>query len=218
MSGRPDYEIKQDFETTVAFFVESIHAWVSHEPELISEKFTLLGHSMGGMFAGYYALAHPECINQLIFMSSVGLTNTPDWAKVPNVMQNIQSSCLAIYGANFAERILSESTFTPFDISRIAGRRFGRASIKSGVMKQMDKGVFSEEQIEHFTTYVYQMRVRKKSSEKMLGRVIRLFVYMPQSLEDRLHSLKAHDISMAFMYGEFDFVNRNVGDRLIESG
>jgi len=218
MSGRPDYEIKHDFETTVAFFVESIHAWVSHEPELISKKFTLLGHSMGGMFAGYYALAHPECVNQLIFMSSVGLTNTPDWAKVPNVRQNIQSSCLAIYGAEFAERMMSESTLTPFDMYRIAGRRFGHAGIKSGMMRRLDKGVLSEEQIEHLTTYVYQMMVRKKSSEKMLSKIMRPFVYMPQSLEDRLHSLKAHDISMAFMYGEFDWVNRNVGDRLIESG
>ena len=218
MSGRPDYQIKHDFESTVAYFVESIHAWVSQQPELVSEKFTLLGHSMGGMFAGYYALTHPHCVNRLIFMSSVGLTNTPDWAKVPNFMQNIQSSYLATYGANFAERMLSESSFTPFDSYRIGGYYMGRAGIKKGMRRRVGEGVLSETQIEYMTTYIYQMMVCKKSSELMLSKIIRPFVYMPQSLEDRLPSLKAHKIPMAFLYGEFDWVSRDVGDRLVESG
>lgn len=28
MSGRPNYEIKHDFDSTVAYFTDSIHAWI----------------------------------------------------------------------------------------------------------------------------------------------------------------------------------------------
>mmetsp|Transcript_40746 Transcript_40746/g.53456 ORF Transcript_40746/g.53456 Transcript_40746/m.53456 type:complete len:123 (+) Transcript_40746:205-573(+) len=88
MSGRPDYEIKHDFDSTIAYFTESIHAWVA-KSELKDQKFTLLGHSMGGMFAGWYALKYPEQVERLVFMSSVGITRTPDWANVENFKQSV---------------------------------------------------------------------------------------------------------------------------------
>ena len=80
MSGRPHYEQKHDFDATIAYFTESINAYVE-ESELAGKKFILLGHSMGGMFAGWYALKFPEKVEKLIFMSSVGIRKTPDWAE-----------------------------------------------------------------------------------------------------------------------------------------
>ena len=58
MSGRPDYEPKHDFDATIAYFTESINAYVE-QSDLRDTKFILLGHSMGGMFAGWYALKYP---------------------------------------------------------------------------------------------------------------------------------------------------------------
>lgn len=37
------------------------------------EKWTILGHSFGGVMATYYASKHPECIDQLIMSSSGGI-------------------------------------------------------------------------------------------------------------------------------------------------
>lgn len=81
MSGRPPYEIKHNFEATIAYFTESIHAWVEQHTAGLGkngEKYFLLGHSMGGMFAGHYALKYPEEIEKLIFMSSIGINEAPD--------------------------------------------------------------------------------------------------------------------------------------------
>ena len=50
----------------------------------------------------------------------------------------------------------------------------------------------------------------------MLSKIVRPFVYMPNPLEDHLPELK--DVPMAFMYGEYDWVNRDVADRLIDGG
>ena len=99
---------------------------------------------MGGMFAGYYALAHPESIKSLVFMSSVGITRTPEWARVENVMKNIENSRLATYGANFAESMMRESPFTPFDMYRIGGPIFGRKGIKNGMRRRLEEGVLSD--------------------------------------------------------------------------
>ena len=60
------------------------------------------------------------------------------------------------------------------------------------------------------------MMIKKKSSEVMVGQVIKPFVFTHKSLEDFLPELT--DIPMAFMYGEFDWVAREVADRLIDSG
>ena len=49
----------------------------------------------------------------------------------------------------------------------------------------------------------------------MIGQVIKPFVFTHKSLEDFLPELT--DIPMAFMYGEFDWVAREVADRLIDS-
>lgn len=95
MSGRPDYEIKHNFDATMAYFTESIHAWVLQSNlGKEGEKYVLLGHSMGGMFAGHYALKYPENIEKLVFMSSIGIGETPDYARHDKILQTIDG-CLA---------------------------------------------------------------------------------------------------------------------------
>ena len=149
-------------------------------------------------------------------MSSVGVTRTPDWAKQDNFNRTIEDSCLASYGSRFLESFLRDSNFTPFDGYRSYGAKLAKAAIKSGMRRRLDEGVLNPTQIEDLTTYVYQMMVRKKSSEQMLSKIVRPFVYMPNPLEDHLPGIK--DVPMAFMYGEYDWVNRDVADRLIDSG
>lgn len=76
--------------------------------------------------------------------------------------------------------------------------------------------VFSgQEEIEHLRDYIYQMLVRRKSSEVVVSRMFAPFVYAKKPLEDRLGSL---GIPMAFIFGEYDWVGRAGADRLVDSG
>ena len=52
---------------------------------------------MGGMFIGYYALKHPELIESLIFMSSVGISTAPDFLQPDAVIKSLDGR-LARYG------------------------------------------------------------------------------------------------------------------------
>lgn len=38
------------------------------------EKFTLVGHSLGGYISGNYALNHPDKLDKLVMLSSAGVT------------------------------------------------------------------------------------------------------------------------------------------------
>ena len=57
---------------------------------------------MGGMFAGWYALKYPKKVDKLIFMSSVGIRRTPEWADQANLFEEFEGSCLATFGMNVA--------------------------------------------------------------------------------------------------------------------
>ena len=71
---------------------------------------------MGGLFVGHYALKYPENIERIVFMSSVGITVTPEFAK-PDVINPTLSSGLARYGSDWALRQLNNN-FSPFDSYR----------------------------------------------------------------------------------------------------
>ena len=77
-SGRPQGLQFSGFEQSCEFFTSSIHKWT----ELAGigqngEKFYLLGHSLGGLISGHYALKYPNQIEKLFMMSAVGITEKP---------------------------------------------------------------------------------------------------------------------------------------------
>lgn len=49
-SGRPDYT-QMDYESTVDYFVDSLHAWAEKTNIAASGQYYLLGHSFGGYIA-----------------------------------------------------------------------------------------------------------------------------------------------------------------------
>ena len=215
-SGRPNYQVRSDFESTIEYFTEAIHAWVKKSELANGEKFTLLGHSMGGMFAGWYALKNPQQIERLILLSPVGISYAPEWAQTANVVENMQGSCLAVRGANFTQNFFSESPVAHFDYFRIAGCCFGRRGIQSRFDNEQFDDILTEIQKQNLVTYFYQVKVRKKSSELALCKIFNPLYFTPVVLEDHLPALQ--DIPIAFVYGEFDFLSREGADRLVESG
>ena len=74
-SGRPTLSplAFEDHASTVAFFVKKIELYL-RVGFSESDKFYLLGHSMGGIFASHFTLAHPDRILKLILLSPVGIS------------------------------------------------------------------------------------------------------------------------------------------------
>lgn len=58
-------------EAVQAWWVESLEAW---RRAVGLERFTLLGHSLGGFVAASYALAYPEAVEHLILVNAAGVT------------------------------------------------------------------------------------------------------------------------------------------------
>lgn len=78
-SSRPPFKIKaktREKQITEAedWFVDSLEEWRAKRK---IDKFTLLGHSMGGYMAVAYALKYPGRLNKLILASPVGIPEDP---------------------------------------------------------------------------------------------------------------------------------------------
>lgn len=78
-SSRPPFRIKaKDPKEKVAeaesFFIDALEEWRKIRN---IEKFTLLGHSLGGYLAVSYALKYPGRLNKLILASPVGIPENP---------------------------------------------------------------------------------------------------------------------------------------------
>jgi cardiolipin-specific phospholipase len=78
-SSRPDFRIHaKDRQGKITeaenWFVDALEEW---RKERGLEKFTLLGHSLGGYMATAYALKYPGRLNKLILASPVGIPEDP---------------------------------------------------------------------------------------------------------------------------------------------
>ncbi|KAL2165077.1 hypothetical protein VTH06DRAFT_373 [Thermothelomyces fergusii] len=94
-SSRPPFRIrardpKEKIAEAEAWFVDALEEWRKIRK---IEKFTLLGHSLGGYLAVSYALKYPGRLNKLILASPVGVPEDP-WAIDPSAPEP-QESALA---------------------------------------------------------------------------------------------------------------------------
>lgn len=82
-SSRPPFRIeakdpKEKIAEAESFFVDALEEWRKIRN---IEKFTLLGHSLGGYLAVSYALKYPGHLNKLILASPVGIPEDPHAVK-----------------------------------------------------------------------------------------------------------------------------------------
>lgn len=84
-SGRPSFpsikekgDTEQGVKARVAhaesFFVDSLDQF---REQVGADKFTAMGHSIGGYLMSAYAIKHPERVNKLILVSPVGVPESP---------------------------------------------------------------------------------------------------------------------------------------------
>lgn len=96
-TGKSTLETTNSETITLDLMVQDMENLRKH---LKIEKWTILGHSFGGIMEAYYATLHPETIDKLIFSSSGGL-NMKFTSYVSNRLQNnltkIQRDSLSFY-------------------------------------------------------------------------------------------------------------------------
>jgi len=66
-------------DLTIRFFVEALEAW---RAALGIERFDLIGHSMGGYFSAFYAMAYPHRVRKLVLSGAAGVGHRPPPEKV----------------------------------------------------------------------------------------------------------------------------------------
>lgn len=124
------------------WWVDSVAAW---RQALGLERFTLLGHSMGGFIATSYTLAHPATVSHLMLVDSAGMTR-------PVKLRN---------GLYF--------NLPPQRVVRLAGP-LGPALVRTNRVEETGRGDFPGEVL---TDYYYQLSAAPASGEvafrKLLG-------------------------------------------------
>ncbi|KAK0643255.1 Alpha/Beta hydrolase protein [Cercophora newfieldiana] len=94
-SARPNFRVnaadpKEKIAEAEAWFIDALEEWRRVRK---IEKFTLMGHSLGGYLAVSYALKYPGRLNKLILASPVGIPEDP-WAVNANLHEP-ESSTMA---------------------------------------------------------------------------------------------------------------------------
>ena len=79
-------------------------------------------------------------------------------------------------------------------------------------MRRIRPDVFTDEEAEVFIEWVIQMGMRPKSSEIA---AFRLLAIMANSESPLCHKLPSARFPVAFLYGEYDWVNRDIADKLV---
>lgn len=136
-SSRPAFRIKaKDPKEKVAeaesFFVDALEEWRKIRN---IEKFTLLGHSLGGYLAVSYALKYPGHLNKLILASPVGIPEAPV-GNAEVIVENPGSSTLANEFTQSQEGIVQQDTDIATQNVRVKTGGSGPADQSATVTKQ----------------------------------------------------------------------------------
>lgn len=118
-STRPPFRIKakereQAIEEAEAWFVDALEEW---RVKRNIDRFTLLGHSLGGYMAVAYALKYPGRLNKLILASPVGIPEDPYAvrAEMPAPNESTMANELTQNQRNIAE---SASSVPPTELQK----------------------------------------------------------------------------------------------------
>lgn len=86
LSSRPNFKASSTREAE-DFFIESFELWRQKRG---LDKFTLVGHSMGGYLAANYAMRYPERIDHLVLVCPAGVGSRPaDFEdRIPDALKN----------------------------------------------------------------------------------------------------------------------------------
>lgn len=248
-SRRPKFQIKtHDTDKTVRdektgqlvypaviesenYFIDAIEDWRRIRK---IEKFTLMGHSMGGYLAAAYAFKYPERVEKLILVSPVGVEKSdetrtdseasllegakelaanpmPDERLFPTITHDGDMKVHA--GAIRTDRqvhwllkYLWTHHYSPFMLIRQAPPGVGPRLMSAWSLWRFQD--LSEEDQMKLHLYSYKLMESKASGELALTRLLKPVALARMPLIDRLESIKCPTM---WMYGEKDWMNAEAG-------
>ncbi|MCJ1351732.1 MAG: hypothetical protein MMC33_001716 [Icmadophila ericetorum] len=122
-SSRPPFKIhakEREASITEAenFFIDALEEWRIKRK---IERFTLLGHSLGGYMAVAYALKYPGHLNKLVLASPVGIPEDPNAVAAEMPSEELSSSGLANEFTQDQEEITRTSNSQLPDAAKTTG-------------------------------------------------------------------------------------------------
>ena len=237
LSGRPKFpnirikgdpqtpaNIKHRVQQAEAFFLDSFEDFAQHEK---LNKFTMIGHSLGGYLSTAYALKHPQRINKLVLVSPVGIPKSPYMSEAEEVEKaesgvdrelndNQLDSTTPSASTESAKpkqpqtsiwTRLWEANISPFSVVRLS--TFAGPKLVSRYAARRFALFAPEVQSELFN-YLYCVYGQRGSGEYCLAHLLSPGAYARAPLVDRLAELDAK-IPVSFIYGDSDWMDKNGG-------
>ena len=209
LSSRPPFSAKSTREAE-DFFLESFELWREQRG---LEKFTLVGHSMGGYLAANYALRYPQHVEHLVLVCPAGVGKRPDdWeSKIPPALKNPFS----LRGMLFrTARSLWDWGATPGGMIRGLGPLGQRFVLGYTQRRFITGNHLSAEEVDALSKYMYGIVASKGSGEYALRHILEPFAFARDPLEARMSGL---EVPVSFIYGVSDWIDRDSARRAIET-
>ncbi|KAL7950213.1 alpha/beta-hydrolase [Trichoderma barbatum] len=236
-SSRPPFKIHaKDKEGKVieaeSWFIDALEEWRKARK---IERFTLLGHSLGGYLAVSYALKYPGHLKKLILASPVGIPEDPYAvsAALPepgeSTMQNefaVDQQTTTKNGADVPPRRpypswlvwLWDANVSPFSIVRMAGP-LGPRFVSGWTSRRFNHLPSEEAQTLH--DYSFSIFKQKGSGEYALAYILAPGAFARRPVINRIQNVgrqpikgpdgetvsKETGIPVVFMYGENDWMD-----------
>ncbi|KAM4056956.1 alpha/beta hydrolase fold domain-containing protein [Hirsutella rhossiliensis] len=229
-SSRPSFKIHaKDKEQQVIeaenWFIDALEEW--RKARRI-ERFTLLGHSLGGYLAVSYALKYPGRLKKLILASPVGIPEDPyavnasmpepQESTMENEFTQDQQSTTETSAAQRPKEVaapnapkrplpswlvwLWDANISPFSIVRMTGP-LGPRFVSGWSSRRFNHLPPDEAQALH--DYSFSIFKQKGSGEYVLAYVLAPGAYARRPIINRIH--QETGIPIVFMYGENDWMD-----------
>ena len=233
-SSRPNFRIhakdKQGKITEAEnWFVDSLEEW---RQERKIEKFTLLGHSLGGYMAVAYALKYPGRLNKLILASPVGIPEDPyavnedlpepgDSTMVAEVTQDQAATTTGKKTAANAPKprpypkwltYLWDANVSPFSLVRMAGP-VGPRLVSGWTSRRFSH--LPQEEAQALHDYSYSLFRQRGSGEYALAYILAPGAFARSPLIKRIGKLGRgvgeHGLPVVLVYGDHDWMDSKAG-------
>lgn len=182
-SGRPPFSCTTATDC-INFFVCSIEAWMQ-ATGYKSEKYFLLGHSLGGYLSTCFALRYPENLEKLILMSPVGVPPKPDGFSVETLAQRQTSKTAAFAFRRMGQ--LWDYNIGVFTLLRKSGY-YGANKLLTGFVNRRLK-LPNPEEAEACKELLLQTNLRDLSSEVAITIILGFGAFARIPLENRIPEL-----------------------------
>ncbi|KAF7313601.1 AB hydrolase-1 domain-containing protein [Mycena chlorophos] len=243
LSARPPFRIKStraDISGRVAeaegWFIDSLEEWRVKQK---IERFTLVGHSLGGYLSVAYALRYPDRVDRLILLSPAGIPRDPNETTAPERelegagKGNVGRSASSVELASHAKveevrkeqvsrrppesrrvrlfKYLWEEGWSPFQVVR--NTLFWAPMLVGKYSSRRFSGL-TDEETRAMHDYILHITLSKGSGEYCISHLLAPGAHARRPMVDRIAALK---MPITFVYGDHDWMDPQGGEDSVEN-